>query len=123
MVLGVRLVKEDVKEPVPVPSVVFVERAIVGFVVVDQTTPLAVKEAPPSDVILPPEVAEVDVIAVMAMVVSDGIETMEFESFRQRTEAPNDLLPVPLSKLPLLRDMPRFQAVRSTSSVALQKKA
>ncbi len=82
------MVKEDEKEPVPVPSDVLVDRAIVGFVVVDQTTPLAVIEAPPSDVILPPDVAEVVVNAVMAVVVSVGLETIELLSFRQRTDKP-----------------------------------
>ena len=76
------------KEPVPVPSAVLVVKAMVGLVLVDQTTPLAVMEAPPSAVILPPDVAEVVVIAVMAVVVSVGVETMEFESLRQRTENP-----------------------------------
>ena len=51
------------KEPVPVPSDVLVERAIVGFVLVDQTIPLVVMDAPPSEMILPPEVAEVVVQA------------------------------------------------------------
>ena len=45
--------------PVPVPSVVFVVRAIVGFGVVPQTIPLAVTADPPSTVIVPPLVAEV----------------------------------------------------------------
>jgi len=79
------------KEPVPVPSDVLVDRAMVGFVVVDQTTPLAVIGAPPTDVILPPEVDEVVVIEVMAVVVSVGAETMENVSFKQRTGPPTDL--------------------------------
>ena len=88
MVLGVRLVKKDEKEPVPIPSDVLVVRAIVGLVLVDQTTPLAVIEAPPSAVILPPEVAEDVETAVMEVVVSEGMETMENVSFRQRTDTP-----------------------------------
>ncbi len=80
------------KEPVPVPSVVLVGRVIVGLVFVDQTTPLAVIEDSPSAVILPPDVDEVVVIAVIAVVVSVGIETIEFESFRQRTDEPDTLL-------------------------------
>ena len=91
--MGVRLVKVEVNEPVPVPFEVFVVRAIVGLAVVDQTTPLADMEAPPSDVILPPEVEEVAVIAVMAAVVSVGMETVEIVSFRHRTEAPDNLPP------------------------------
>ena len=54
------------------PFDVLVVRAIVGLAVVDQTTPLAVIEAPPSAVILPPEVAEVVVKALMLAVVSVG---------------------------------------------------
>ena len=95
MVLGVKLVKKDEKEPVPIPSDVLVVRAMVGLVLVDQTTPLAVMEAPPSDVILPPEVAEDVETAVMEVVVSVGMETMENVSLRQRTEEPIALLPSP----------------------------
>ena len=73
------------------PFDVLVERTIVGLVIVDQTTPLAVMDVQPSDVIFPPELADVLVIAVMAVVVSVGIDTIEFVSFRQRTEAPIDL--------------------------------
>ena len=92
MVLGGRLVKEDVKEPFPVPSVVLVEKEMVGLVFVDQTTPLADIEDPPSALIFPPEVAEMVVIAFMAVVVSVGMVTMENVSFRQRTEKPANLL-------------------------------
>ena len=84
------MVKEDEKEPVPVPFDVFVVKVIVGLVLVDQTIPLAVMEAPPSEVILPPDVAVVVVIADIEVVVSVGMETMEFVSFRQRTDAPID---------------------------------
>ena len=49
----------------------------------------------------PPEVDEVVVIAVIAVVVSEGMETIEFESFRQRTEPPTDLLSGSKPKLPL----------------------
>ena len=91
MVFGAKLIKEDVKEPVPVPFDVLVVRAIVGLAVVDQTTPLVVMEAPPSDVILPPEVAEVFESAVMAVVESEGTETVENVSFKQRIEYPFDL--------------------------------
>jgi hypothetical protein len=61
-----------VKEPVPVPLDVFVVKVIVGLALVDQTTPLAVMDAPPSAVILPPEVAEVLVIEDISVVVSVG---------------------------------------------------
>lgn len=72
MVFGVKLVKEDVKEPVPFPFNVLVDKEIVGLVIVDQTTPLAVIVAPPSAVMLPPEVAVVVVIPDMLDVVSVG---------------------------------------------------
>jgi hypothetical protein len=75
-----------------VPFVVLVDRVMVGLVLVDQTIPRVVIDELPSDVILPPEVAEVVEIAVMAVVVRVGIETIELLSLRHRTEAPNDLL-------------------------------
>ena len=53
-----------VKDPVPVPSDVFVVSEIVGLVVVAQTTPLAVMELPPSAVMFPPLVAVEGVIDV-----------------------------------------------------------
>ena len=66
------LVKVDVKEPIPVPFDVLVDKEIVGFALVDQTTPLAVMEAPPSAVIMPPEVAVVVVIPDILDVVNVG---------------------------------------------------
>ena len=100
------------KEPVPVPFDALVDKTIVGLELVDQTIPLAVMEAPPSEVMLPPAVAEVVVIAAMEVVVKVGIETMEFVSFRQRMENPSfltkltllvKLLVIVLFKLPKLR--------------------
>jgi hypothetical protein len=85
-VFGERPLRDEVKLPVPEPSLVLVLKEIVGFVLVDHTTPLFVMDVPLSAVILPPDVAEVAVIAVKAMVVS--LETMEFVSFKQRTENP-----------------------------------
>ena len=104
MVFGVRLVKEEEKEPVPVPSDVFVVKEIVGLVLVDQTIPLAIMEAPPSTVILPPEVAEMVVMEDISVVESEGIDKMENVSLRQRTEAPDalPLLPISLPYLPTL---------------------
>ena len=101
MVFGVKLVKEDEKEPVPVPFDVFVVKVIVGLLLVDQTTPLADMDVPPSDVIMPPDVAEVVVIAAMAVVVSVGTETIEKVSLRQRTDVPIalELLSIPRRKL------------------------
>ena len=91
MVFGVKLVKKDEKEPVPVPFDVLVVKAMVGLVLVDQTIPLPVIEAPPSAVILPPEVAEVVAIADIAEVLSVGMVTAEIVTFRQRMDAPTDL--------------------------------
>ena len=58
-----------VKLPVPVPSVVLVVKAIVGFWLVLHTTPLAVIAPPPSLVILPPLLAVVEVIEETVVVV------------------------------------------------------
>ena len=81
MFFGVKLVKEELKEPVPVPFDVLVVKAMVGLGVVDQTTPLAVIDALSSDVITPPDVAVVVVIADIEVVVSVGMETKEFVCF------------------------------------------
>ena len=70
----VKPVMELVKTPVPVPSDVFVDKAIVGFIDVDQTTPLFVTEAPPSDVTLPPDAAVVVVIDDITDVVTVGVD-------------------------------------------------
>ena len=64
----VRPVRLLVKVPVPVPSVVFVAKAVVGPVVVPQQTPLAVTAFPESDVTLPPLVAVVAAIDVASVV-------------------------------------------------------
>jgi hypothetical protein len=45
---------------------------MVGFELVAQQTPLAVTDAPPSELILPPDIAVVDVIEVTAVVVNEG---------------------------------------------------
>jgi hypothetical protein len=88
VVFGVRLVKAEVKEPVPVPSVVLVIRAMDGFVLVDQTTPLAVMVAPPSAVIFPPEVAE-----VVAIAVKQGVqETGQLETYLSLQKEKNEYL-------------------------------
>ena len=62
-----------VKIPVPVPLIVLVDKAMVGFAVVLQQTPRTVTAAPPSVLIVPPLVAVVFVIAVIAVVVIVGI--------------------------------------------------
>ena len=56
----------------PAPSVVFVDSDSVGFVVVAQTTPLAVMELPPYAVMFPPLVAVEGVIEV-AVTVADMV--------------------------------------------------
>ena len=58
--------------PAPVPSEVLVVRAIVGPDVVPQHTPRAVTVAPPSEVMFPPPVAVVVVMALAAVVLSVG---------------------------------------------------
>jgi len=60
-----------VKLPVPVPLFVS-ELETVGFVEVLQQTPRAVTVAPPSEVTLPPLVAVVWAIALVAVVVTVG---------------------------------------------------
>ena len=61
-----------VKIPMPVPSIVLVDKAMVGFAAVLQQTPRAVTVAPPLLVTLPPLVAVVIAIAVAAVVVTVG---------------------------------------------------
>ena len=60
------------KLPVNVPSVVL-EPVTTGFGVVAQHIPLTVITAPPSEVIVPPETAEVKVIEVTTVVETVGI--------------------------------------------------
>jgi len=68
MVLGFKPVILLVKLPVPLSLVVLL-LLVVGFAEVPQHTPLAVTVPPPSDVILPPETAVVEVTEVTAAVV------------------------------------------------------
>jgi len=62
-----------VNVPIPVPSVVLVDNAMVGFAVVLQQTPRTVTGAPPSELITPPLLAVVLVMADIAVVVIAGI--------------------------------------------------
>ena len=62
---------ELVKDPVPLPLDVLLP-PVVGLAEVLQHTPLAVTEAPPSDVTFPPLEAEVDVILDAVAVVTVG---------------------------------------------------
>ena len=59
--------------PIPPPSVVLVDKAMVGFTLVLQQTPRTVTAAPPSVLIVPPLAAVVDVMAVTAVVIIVGI--------------------------------------------------
>ena len=59
------------KTPVPVPLLVVLS-AVVGLALVDQQTPRAVTAPPPSEVIFPPDTADVRVIELGAVVVSVG---------------------------------------------------
>ena len=59
--------------PIPVPSVVLVDKAMVGLAVVLQQTPRTVTAAPPSVLIVPPLPAVVLVMADMAVVVMVGM--------------------------------------------------
>jgi hypothetical protein len=63
---------ELVNEPVPVPLLVFVVNAVVGFDEVLQHTPRAVTLAPPSEVTLPPLDAVVCATEEAAVVVTVG---------------------------------------------------
>jgi len=54
--------------PVPVPVVVLVLRAVVGFVAVPHTIPLALTAEPPSEDMFPPLVAVVEVMELAAVV-------------------------------------------------------
>ena len=74
---GVRPVRLEVKLPIPDPLLVFVVNEIVGFGLVDHTTPLAVTTEPQSPVTIPPLFAVVEVISLMGIVVTVGIAVPE----------------------------------------------
>ena len=61
---------ELVNVPDVVPSVVFVDSAIVGFALASQTKPLVVMVAPPVLLIVPPPIAEI-------VVSEDGVAVTE----------------------------------------------
>jgi hypothetical protein len=71
VVLGLKPARLLEKIPVPDPSVVEL-CAVVGLLLVDQQIPLAVTAVPPSEVIFPPDTADVRVIELTAVVVSVG---------------------------------------------------
>ena len=64
-----------VKLPVPVPSVVWLP-LIVGFCVVLQHTPRAVTVAMPSELTLPPQVAELGIILLGVQIETVGREVV-----------------------------------------------
>ena len=68
--LAVRLVILLAKAPAPLPLLVLVDKAIVGFIDVLQHTPRAVTAASPSLLMSPPLAAVVAVMDVAAVVVS-----------------------------------------------------
>ena len=70
--MAVKPVMALVNIPVPVPSVVLVDKATVGLAVVLQQTPRAVTAAPPSATTLPPPDAVVMVIDDKEAVVTVG---------------------------------------------------
>jgi hypothetical protein len=72
VVAAVKPVIALVNIPVPVPSVVLVDKAMVGFAVVLQQTPRAVTVAPPSATTLPPPDAVVIVTDDSDAVVTVG---------------------------------------------------
>ena len=59
--------------PIPAPSVVLVDKAMVGFAVVLQQIPRTVTAAPPSLLTVPPLLAKVLVIADIGVVVTVGM--------------------------------------------------
>ena len=68
-----RLGRFDIKSPRPAPSNVFVSSDIVGDLLVDQTTPLAVTEDPPSTLTLPPDLAVDAVTSEGITVLTEGL--------------------------------------------------
>ena len=72
MVFAVNPVIELVYVLLPVPSVVKLLLFIVGELLVLQQTPFAVIEAPPFELIVPPDEADVSVIELTATVVMVG---------------------------------------------------
>ena len=82
----------EVKAPEPVPSVVFVESAIVGVVEVLQQTPRAVTADPPISVTLPPPVAVVPALAeISAVLTVGGLATVTVTGVRVVEEQPEEL--------------------------------
>ncbi len=75
---GVRPVRDELNVPVPAPLLVFVVKDMVGFVLVDHTTPLVVTAEPPSELTFPPEMAVVVEMELTEIVVTVGVTVVEF---------------------------------------------
>jgi hypothetical protein len=91
----------DINNPGPIPFHVLDDVEIVGFGLMDQTTPLIVTESPPSDTILPPErTVELEIESTIIVDKVGKVELLlEIASFKHRTERPNFLrLPEPKSR-------------------------
>ena len=71
--MGDNIFSADVKAALPMPSFVFVGKAIVGFIDVFQQTPFEVILTPPLSKIIPPLNALIDVTFVAAFVVKLAI--------------------------------------------------
>ena len=69
---GVSPVRDELNVPVPVPLLVFVVKDMVGFVLVDHTTPLVVTAELPSEVIFPPDMAVVVEMELADIVLTAG---------------------------------------------------
>ena len=69
-----------VKLPVPVPLLVLVASAMVGFGAGLQTTPRAVTAAPPSEEMVPPLLAVAVPMALTAVVLSVGVAVVVKET-------------------------------------------
>jgi hypothetical protein len=63
---------DELKDPIPEPLLVFVVKDMVGFGLVDHTTPLAVTAEPPSEVIFPIDMAVVVEIELADIVLTVG---------------------------------------------------
>ena len=85
------------KLPAPVPSLVLVLSAVVGFCEVPHTTPLAVTAAPPSELMFPPPVAPLPVIPLTAVVVSVGVVAVVVKDIWLPYAVPAELVAYPLA--------------------------
>ena len=101
------------KDPVLVPSVVWLPK-VVGLGLVPQQTPLAVTALPPSEVIVPPQVAEISVILETAAVVTVGAKS----NLMQRNDDAIALLELPMPQYPLRKSS--LQPIKALPCILLQ---